>query len=105
MSTRARREAATYRGSSGAYYGFTVFSDDEALPRAAGIYMLVRRAVVPSAWEILLIGETSNFVDKLSTTHPGALAEARRRGGDTSDALRLGDRHGPSPGSRARFMA
>ncbi|MDD9903894.1 MAG: hypothetical protein OXT06_10030 [Rhodospirillaceae bacterium] len=80
MSNRARRETATYRGTSGAYYGFTVFTGDEALPRAAGIYMLVRRAVGPSAWDILLIGETSNFVDELSAARPGALAEARRRG-------------------------
>ena len=35
MPIRARRETATYRGASGAYYGFTVFAASETLPRAA----------------------------------------------------------------------
>ena len=79
MPISARRETATYRGASGAYYGFTVFAASETLPRAAGLYKLVRRVVGPDAWNILLIGETANFIDELSTAHPGAVAEARRR--------------------------
>ena len=42
--------------------------------------MLVRRDIGPDVWNILLIRETANFIDELSTAHPGALAEARRRG-------------------------
>ena len=80
MPIRARRETATYRGASGAYYGFPVFAASETLPRAAGLYILVSRDVEPDAWNILLIGETTNIVDEHWTAHPGALAEARRRG-------------------------
>jgi hypothetical protein len=80
MPPRGRRETATYRGSSGAYYGFTVFSLDSTLPRAAGVYAMARRVVGPGTWEILLIGETANFVDALSDGNTDALGEARRRG-------------------------
>lgn len=80
MSLRVRRETVTHRGASGAYYGFTVFALDETVPRAAGVYMLARRDLGPNAWNVLLIGETANFADELTTPRPGALSEARRRG-------------------------
>lgn len=79
MFARARREAITYRGASGGYYGFTVFEMDEPLPRAAGIYALAMRIVGPERWRILLIGETANFAAQLSADCK-TQAEARRRG-------------------------
>ncbi len=80
MSSNARREAATYRGASGAYYGFTVFALDETLPRAAGLFALAMRSIGPERWRVLLIGETANFAAHLSKYDCKALAEARRRG-------------------------
>lgn len=80
MPARPPRETVTHRGASGAYYGFSIFSLDAALPRAAGIYALARRDVGPDGWNILLIGETANFVDTLTPPFAGALKEARRRG-------------------------
>lgn len=80
MSLRARRETLTHRGASGAYYGLTVFTLDETVPRAAGLYMLARRDLGPDGWNILLIGETANFADELSNGRHGALSEAKRRG-------------------------
>lgn len=80
MLCKAGRETATYRGASGTYYGFTIFSSAETLPRAAGIFALVTRTIGPEQWRVLLIGETSNFSAQLSTHEPGAINEARRRG-------------------------
>lgn len=80
MLCKAGRETSTYRGASGTYYGFTIFSSAESLPRAAGIFALATRAVGPEQWRILLIGETSNFSAQLSTHDSGAINEARRRG-------------------------
>ena len=80
MPPRGRRETATYRGLSGAYYGFSVYALDSRLPRAAGVYAMARRDVGPKNWDILLIGETANFVDAVSVSKSGALGEARRRG-------------------------
>ena len=80
MSARARRESITYRGASGAYYGFTVFGLDETLPRAAGVYALATPTLGPERWQILLIGETSNFSSRISTHNGRTQAEARRRG-------------------------
>jgi len=80
MPPRGPRETSTYRGASGAYYGFTVFALNTPLPRAAGVYALARRDVGAKIWDILLIGETANFVDALSDQNSGALNEARRRG-------------------------
>ena len=80
MVGKVGRETATYRGSSGTYYGFTVFSSAETLPRAAGIFALATRAVGPEQWRIILIGETSNFSAQLSTRNSSAITEARRRG-------------------------
>jgi len=80
MSARGRRESITYRGASGAYYGFTVFSLDEPMPRAAGVYALAARALGPERWCTLLIGETANFAARLSAQNCKTLSEARRRG-------------------------
>ncbi len=80
MPIRARRETATYRGGSGAYYGFTVFSIDETLPRAAGNFAMAIRDLGPKLWDILLIGETGNFAAELSGNCTRAVSEARRRG-------------------------
>jgi hypothetical protein len=80
MLSRGRRETLTYRGASGAYYGFTVFSLEEALPRAAGIFALATQVVGAEGWNVLLIGETANFAAQLSANDCGAIDEARRRG-------------------------
>ncbi len=80
MPSRSRRETETYRGASGAYYGFTIYSLDEGLPRAAGIYALGARIIGPERWRILLIGETANFADQLAAPDCSSITEARRRG-------------------------
>jgi hypothetical protein len=80
MTPRARRETVTYRGASGAYYGFTIFSLDENLPRAAGVYALAMRNVGPKSWRPLLIGETANFAAQLSDRNCNSIGEAKRRG-------------------------
>ena len=80
MLSKAGRETATYRSATGTYYGFTIFSSKETLPRAAGIFALATRTVGPEQWRILLIGETSNFSTQLSTHNSPAINEARRRG-------------------------
>ncbi|NKB56688.1 MAG: hypothetical protein GKS00_10160 [Alphaproteobacteria bacterium] len=80
MPCRERRKTATYRGASGTYYGFTVFTLEETLPRAAGIFALATPTIGPRPWRILLIGETPNFFAELSAHGSNAINEARRRG-------------------------
>lgn len=79
MRSSVRRDTTILRGASGAYYGFTVFSLEESLPRAAGIYALATRIVGPEPWNILLIGETANFAAELASPRSSAVNEAFRR--------------------------
>ena len=75
---RTPRRAATYRGQSRCYYGFSEFQIDDALPHAAGVYMLANACVGPERWRVILIGDTADFADAIP--RDGATREAKRRG-------------------------
>jgi len=76
--TRTPRRAATYRGQSRSYYGFSEFQIDDSLPHAAGVYMLASACLGPERWQIILIGDTADFAT--SIPREDAAREARRRG-------------------------
>jgi len=97
-SPRTPRESATFRGVSGAYYGFAVFRLDETLPRAAGLFAMASETLGPERWRILLIGETANFAAGVASDP--AFAEAQRRG-----ASRILLHFSPLPALRRREAA
>lgn len=75
---RTPRRAAAYRGQSRCYYGFSEFQIDDALPHAAGVYMLASACLGPERWRVILIGDTGDFAAAIR--RGAAIREARRRG-------------------------
>ena len=56
----------TWAGRSGRQYSFMVYRANDVIPSTSGVYVIGEETTDPNIWNLIYVGETGDFRDRLA---------------------------------------